>query len=177
MTYTEQLQGITNRYVTAGEPWPATAKQIAAWAIRKNLWAPQPASLIARCANELAEAMRDEYMTDPQGRSVRVKHAAILKPDVGPRQMVWADIRTATREHMAVAFQLRRQHVLGECRQLKSDVDSYNENRRPTQPIQLVLDFTQDVAELEAIGRARVSNPSGPTPPWRRFPIVPQPTA
>ena len=177
MTYTEQLQRVVNLYMASGEQWPATAKQIAAWAIPKRLWAPQPASLVARCANELAEAMREEYMTDPQGRTVRIKHAAILKPDTGPRQMVWADIRTATRDHMAVAFQLRRQHVLGECRQLKADVDSFNENRAPEKPIQLVLDFTQDVAELEAIGRARVSSPSGPTPPWRRFRIVPQPTA
>lgn len=177
MNYKEQLQNIANKYSTSGEPWPASARQIAAWAIRKGLWAPQPASLITRCADEIAEAMRDEYMRDPQGRSVRVKHAAL--PKDGSRQMVWADIRTAPREHMAVAFQLRRQHILGECRQLKSDVDSYNENRVPGEPIQLVLDFTTDVAELEAIGRARMHGVSSSVPaqPWRRFRIVPPPTS
>ena len=30
-------------------------------------------------------------------------------------------------------------------------MDSYNENRTPDQPIQLVLDFTADVAEAEAL--------------------------
>jgi hypothetical protein len=178
MTYKEQLQGIANQYIAAGEPWPATSKQIAGWAIRRKLWAPQPASLVARCAEELADAMSQEYMTDPQGRTVRVKHAAILKDESGPRQMVWVDIRTATREQIAVSIQLRRQHVIGECRHMKATVDSFNENYNPDEPLQLVLDYTQDVAELEAIERAhRPSSSNGRPLPWRRFRIVPPPTA
>jgi len=51
---------------------------------------------------------------------------------------------------MAIAFQQRRQQIVGDCRQLKTDVDSYNENRNDGVPINLVLDFTQDVEELEA---------------------------
>ena len=52
---------------------------------------------------------------------------------------------------MHIALQQRRQQIVGDCRQLKTDVDSYNENRKPNQPIQLVLDFTEDVAEIEAL--------------------------
>jgi hypothetical protein len=176
MTYKEQLQRIANDYAASGEQWPASARQIAAWAIRHRKWAPQPASLISRCADELAAAMRDEYMTDPQGRTVRVKHAAGYRSSDGPRQMIWADIRTASREHMATAFQTRRRQILGDCRQLKSDVDSFNDNRSPESPIQMILDFTADVAELEAIERARVSS-SAPAQPWTRFQTAPQPSA
>jgi hypothetical protein len=50
---------------------------------------------------------------------------------------------------MEIAFQQRRNQIVGDCVQLKRDVDSYNENRLPPQPIQLVLDFTDDVAERE----------------------------
>lgn len=119
-------------------------------------------------------------MRDPQGRTVRVKHAATI-PRGDPRQMVWGDIRTATREHMAVAFQLRRQHILGECRQLKADVDSFNENRALSEPIQLVLDFTEDVAEMEAIrglaaSARRAYAPTAQPQPSRRFRIVRPPT-
>lgn len=32
----------------------------------------------------------------------------------------------------------------------KADVDSYNENRCPDNPIQMIFDFTLDLAELEA---------------------------
>lgn len=47
------------------------------------------------------------------------------------------------------AFQQRRQQIVGDCVQLKADVDSYNENRTPERPFQLILDFTVDVEERE----------------------------
>lgn len=149
-TYNRQLQSITNRYIDSGESWPATARQIAAWAIRERLWRPQPSELVTQCADQLAKAMREEYITDPQGRTVRAKHAARRKDGMKQRSF-WADIRTASRMHMEVAFQQRRQHVLGECRQLKADVDSFNENRSSENPIQMIFDFTRDLEELESV--------------------------
>jgi hypothetical protein len=53
---------------------------------------------------------------------------------------------------MEIAFQQRRQQIVGDCRQLKVDVDSYNENAKPDRPIQMVFDFRADLAELEAAG-------------------------
>ena len=50
---------------------------------------------------------------------------------------------------MEVAFQQRRQQIVMDCLQLKTDVDSYNENRKPESPIQMVFDFTDDLTELE----------------------------
>ena len=63
---------------------------------------------------------------------------------------LWDDIRTAPREHMAIAFQQRRQQIVGDCGQLKADVDSYNENKIPQAPIKMVFDFTEDLMEIEA---------------------------
>ena len=147
-SYTELLQDIVRKYQRAGERWPASAKDIAQWAIGKKLWAPQPATVVSQCADQLARAMRDEYFTDPQGRRVRAKHAATYQEE-HEQYVLWDDIRTAKPRHMELAFQQRRQQILGDCKQLKSDVDSYNENRRPTQCIQMVFDFTLDLEELE----------------------------
>jgi len=58
-------------------------------------------------------------------------------------------MRSAPREHMEVAFQQRRNQIVGDCRQLKRDVDSYNENNHDGTWIQMVFDFRQDLAELE----------------------------
>lgn len=146
-TYTAQMQIIVTKYIAAHEEWPATTRQIAAWAIREKMWASHPSSLVNQCAEALAEAMREEYIIDPQGRTVRAKHAARIDQAV-----LWGDIRTAPRGHMEVAFKQRRHQIVGDCRQLKADVDSFNENREPGEPIQLSLDFTRDVAELEAVG-------------------------
>lgn len=118
-----QMQRITNKYMNSGEPWPASTKQIAKWAIINKLWAPHPSNLVNQCADELARAMREEYIVDPQGRTVRAKHAARI-PNKGQQVTLWADIRTAPRKHMEVAFKQRRNQIVGDCCQLKADVDS-----------------------------------------------------
>lgn len=149
-TYGDQMREIANKYRESGRSWPATARTIAAWAIQQGLWQPQPSAIVDRCADELARAMREEYITDPQGRRVRAKHAARLSED-GEQTTLWDDIRSASREHMAVAFQQRRQQVVGDCWQLKQDVDSFNQNNKPSQLIQMIFDFTDDLAEMEAV--------------------------
>lgn len=151
MSYKDQLIRIVDHYRAAKQPWPATKQTIAAWAIREGLWHPQPSDLVSRCADELGRAMGEQYITDPQGRHVRAKHAATVTKN-GKSLTLWSDIRDPHPVHMSLAFQQRRQHIVGECCQLKTDVDSYNENTNPGEPFQLILDFTDDVAEREAGG-------------------------
>ena len=52
---------------------------------------------------------------------------------------------------MERSFQQKRQGIVGDCRQLKTDVDSYNEKQNTGEPFQLVLDFTDDMAEYEVL--------------------------
>lgn len=149
-TFVEYMQDIANKYMDSGEPWPASTRDIAGWAIRNRLWEPSRSTLVDQCAEQLARAMREEYIHDPQGRTVRAKHAARREVN-GEQQTFWADIRTAPRDHMELAFQQRRQQILGDCRQLKVDADSFNDNENPGEPIQMVFDFTLDLLEIEAL--------------------------
>lgn len=146
--YAHQMQDIVQAYRDAGERWPATAKDIAAWAVATNRWRAQPSSIISQCADHIAKAMREEYITDPQGRRVRTKHVANVLVD-GEQIPLWADIRSAPRSHMASAFQQRRHQIVGDCRQLKVDMDSYNQNANEGPAIQMIFDFTLDLEELE----------------------------
>jgi hypothetical protein len=75
---------------------------------------------------DTAAAICGVRYTDTKGRRVRVLHPAPFFVD-GQREMVWDDIRTASRPHMQLSFQNRRQGIVGDCRQFKIDVDSYNE--------------------------------------------------
>lgn len=148
--YSKQLQLIIKAYQNDGQPWPAAAADIAQWAIQEGKY-DLPRLLVEKiCARELAQAMREEYITDSKGRRVRAKHPAKITGG-GEQKMLWDDIRTASRPFMEKAFQGRRNHILGECRQAKTDVDSYNDAHPEDKPIQLVLDFTRDVAELEGM--------------------------
>jgi len=157
MSYTRLMQDIVGKYREAGQPWPAAKRTIAAWAVRNRVWQPQPSKLIDQCADEIARAMREEYFTDPQGRRVRAKHAAKFVQD-GLQATLWGDIRSEDRRFFAVAFQQRRQQILGECQQLKTDVDSFNENRNSGEAIQIVFDFTMDLAEIEAEKAQRLAS-------------------
>ena len=128
---------------------PVDLKVVAAWAISAGKWKPHAKDLVKQCAKEIAGALRNDYFTDPKGRRVRAKHP-VKDRRGGTNYSFWDDIRTASRTHMERSFQQRREQIVGDCRQLKTDVDSYNDAHEDETDIQLVLDFTWDVAELEA---------------------------
>jgi hypothetical protein len=152
-TKTEMLQDIVKEYRKNRQKWPATAKDIASWAIRNKKWEAPIRSQVDDCARELAEAMREELFTDPQGRRVRRLHAmreVELLPDGKQRQLTfWLDIEVDEYNKLRVAFSQRRGQILGDCRQLKTDVDSYNDNNKEGKSVQMVWDFADDLAELE----------------------------
>jgi hypothetical protein len=147
-TQTQLNQEVVDKYIAAGQPWPATARQMAEWAIQYKEWVPPRGSLVNLCADQLSRTMSEEYITDAQGRRVRAKHVVRTEQE-GKQRYLWDDIRRADHAHMEVAFQQRRHQIMADCLQLKKDVDSYNENRQPVSPIQMIFDFTEDLTELE----------------------------
>ncbi len=158
ITYTESLQEMVARYRAAGQKWPATSREIARWAYRNKLWEPQEKNIIGQLARDLSRAMREEYYTDPQGRKVRTKHAArridddLSDPEADSpkiQKMLWHDIRTDDGDHIIQALQQRRMQIVGDCKQLKTDGDSFNENHPSGKKIQLVFNFEDDLAEME----------------------------
>lgn len=147
---TQIMHELVDKYIDSGQPWPATCRQMAEWAIQQNAWVPPRGSLVHLGADKLSRAMSEEYITDAQGRRVRAKHVAKIRHE-GKQLYLWDDIRTADHAHMAVAFQQRRHQIVADCLQLKNDVESYNENRQPASPLQMIFDFTDDLAELELV--------------------------
>lgn len=147
----EALQDIVNDYIKSGEQWPADRRTIAAWAVSKKRYFPQNSTVVDRCAQELAAAMRLEMEKDPQGRTVRAKHCAkIIEEDENGRriQTVWFD-RNAPPELMHISLQQRRKAILGDNRQLKRDQDSYNDNNEYGAVIQLSFNYEDDLLEVE----------------------------
>lgn len=161
-TYTEQLQKIWAKYEAAGNTMPATARDVARWAIANRLWAPKPSDVESQCAEDLARAAREEYRTDNNGRRYRAKHSVRLDKN-GSQLSLWADIDSAPRSHIARAFAQRRKQVVGDCWQLKVDMDHYNDAHPLDAPIQMVFDFTDDLKELltlEGLGSRKATYPS-----------------
>ena len=142
------MQLLAEEYTQNGGTWPVEPAEFATWAVRGRRWQPSSEAAIGLCAEQFSRAMREEYTTDPKGRKVRTKHAVRIKQN-NRQTVLWDDLRTAPHSHMVRAFQQRRDQIVGDCRQLKNDVDSYNESHLDKPAIQLVLDFTLDMEELE----------------------------
>lgn len=149
-TFTEQLQRIVADYRAAGEPWPASAEQMAEWAVSHERYQLTRGMAVTQCREHIARAMRLEHVRDTKGRSVRRYYAARLRRD-GKQTTLWADWN-ADQSFMEVAVANRRNQILGECRQLKIDLDSYNDRHCRQTPIQASFDFTIDLEEFEQLG-------------------------
>jgi hypothetical protein len=93
--------------------------------------------------------MRQEYFVDTKGRRVRLLHP-VQKYVSGEQLTLWDDIRTMPRSDMQMSFQQNRKRIFWDCHQLKTDVDSYNDTHPSEEPIQMIFDFTMDLAEHEA---------------------------
>jgi hypothetical protein len=128
------------------ESGPAMLDDVYAWAKKEGLWKPREENIRAQFKEEMAQALREEYRTDESGRRYRAKHAVRAK--IGDKQIsFWGDIDRDPRDHMVTSFAQKRRHITGECHQLKIDVDHFNETHPNEEPIQLSLNFEDDVNE------------------------------
>jgi hypothetical protein len=150
--YTEELQKFWKRYeLEHGSNSAFSAHDVASWAFGKGYWKPRPKDVIEQLADELARAWREEYRTDSLGRRYRAKHAVRTQQANGKQTTLWEDIDTAKRPHMEKAFAQRRRQIVGDCIQLKTDVDVFNDIHSSEKPIQVVLDFSKDVEEAQSL--------------------------
>lgn len=125
--------------------------ELAGWAYKNGLHKPRVATIIDIIAKDIAQVFREEYRTDRLGRHYRAKHAVITT--TGNKTLsLWGDLDdpNAPHTHFVKSFGQRRSQIVGDCCQLKTDVDVYNDSRQPDYPVNLVLDFTLDVEELQA---------------------------
>ena len=150
-TKTERLQQIWHTYDADREHKPSSAREAVQWAVEEGLLELPETDPYDVLAGQMSQALRDEYDKDAQGRRYRVNHAVRVTKG-GVQYTFWAAMGFAPHEHMQRAFTQRREQIVGDNVQLKVDVDVYNDINRGKRPeIQLVLDYTEDVAERQEI--------------------------
>lgn len=145
----EQLQRAWHLFERQNGHVPASAREASIWAVQNGLIGLPDVDPYDVLADEMARALREEYGTDKQGRRYRVNHAVRVTRR-GVQYTMWAMLETAPRAHMQKAFTQRREQVVGDLVQLAIDVEVYNSMNKSIEPIQLILDFTHDVAERRA---------------------------
>lgn len=154
--YSDQVKDIIKRYQNQypSESGLFDPIDVAAWALQQGLYKPNQKTLAEAVADDIRQVLREEYRIDGRGRRYRANHAVIEK--VGKKQMsLWADIddRNAPRKHFVASFGQRRKQIVGDCVQLKNDVDVYNDKHSDKEPIPLILNFEDDVDEELGLSR------------------------
>lgn len=149
--YANQIKSYIERFrAEVGGDGLLDPHEVAAWAYHRGLHKPSVRTIVDVIAADISQAFREDYRTDKNGQRYRAMHAVRSKK--GNRTMsLWADMddERAPRSHFVKSFAQRRQQVVGDCYQLKTDVDVYNNKHSDQAPIQMHLDFTLDVEELQ----------------------------
>ena len=147
-TYFEQLQKAYHRYEAEHDNDPAGTREVVEWAIKIDLMKAPHVDPLAKLADDMSNALRAEYRIDSKGRRYRANYAVRVSQR-GIQYTLWHNMDNAPRGFMEKAFSQRRRQVVGDCLQLKTDVDVYNDQHHDDEPIPLELDFTRDVEELQ----------------------------
>lgn len=149
--YANEIKSYIERYrAEIGGDELLDAHAVAEWAYRQGLHKPSVRTVIDAIATDISQVFREDYRTDKNGQRYRAMHAVRSKK--GDKSMsLWADMddERAPRSHFVKSFAQRRQQIVGDCFQLKTDVDVYNDKNSNQSPIQMHLDFTLDVEELQ----------------------------
>ncbi|GAB3495532.1 hypothetical protein GCM10027399_17700 [Curvibacter fontanus] len=149
--YANQVKSYIERYQEeVGRDGLLDPHAVAEWAYQRGLHKPSIRTVVDAIASDISQFFREEFRTSENGQRYRAKHAVRFKK--GEKSMsLWADIDDdkAPRDHFVKSFAQRRQQIVGDCYQLKTDVDVYNFKCANQQPIQVPLDFTLDVEELQ----------------------------
>jgi hypothetical protein len=148
-TKIERLQQIWHKYDAERDHKPTSAREAVEWAVAEGLVELPDVDPYDVLAGQMSQALREEYATDGEGRRYRVNHAVRVSKG-GVQYTFWGMMGFASHEHMEKAFTQRREQIVGDNLQLKIDVDVYNDMVKGEHPpIQLVLNYTDDVAERE----------------------------
>ncbi len=148
-TVTDEMQQLWKTYEHEHEHAPASAREVVEWAVKEGKLELPIIDPFDVLAGQMARALREEYATDEEGRRYRVNHAVRVTKN-GVQTTFWGIMGFAHRSHMERAFTQRREQVIGDCLQLQIDVEAYNAMNKHEPAIQLILDFTDDVAERRA---------------------------
>jgi hypothetical protein len=146
MTKREQLLRIRDGYRAAHNNEPASAREMADWAVAQEMYKLPVFATARRCAEELADVMRQDHMMVDGGRRVRTMHSWTSE-----QRTLWDHIRTITRDNMKLSMALKRNGMVGEVKQIKTDLDFFNDLHADEAPLQMSFNFERDLADAGLI--------------------------
>lgn len=147
MSKTKEIQRIIRRYKDETGVHEVVMLEVAKWAVKHGYPLPRPVNPIDRLAHDFSRAARDEIKHDEKtGLPYRANHA-VSTMSGGQQLTFWIDIDEATRSTMLKSLIQRREQMVDDGFQLTLDADHWNNMNQSEEPIQIPLDFTEDIEE------------------------------
>jgi hypothetical protein len=149
-TYNKQLQAIFHEY-EAQNGGPGPLRDAVEWGLREGRLVAPKFDPISALVQEFKGALRAEMRVDDDGREYRANAAIKFTNDGGIQESLWGDSDRASTPtaFLIESFGQRRKGIAADCTKLKDDVDHMLATRGAA--YQLILDFTDDVAERQAL--------------------------
>lgn len=122
-------------------------KEVAKFAVTLGWDLPKPKDPMDRLAEAFSAAAREEIRYDSKtGRPYRANH--VFRAGYGVQQYhLWIDIDEAPRKSMHKSLIMRREQMVGDGLQLTLDAMHWNNVNPQEEPINIPLDFTEDIEE------------------------------
>jgi hypothetical protein len=141
----QEMQRLIRHYKDVTGKTEINMHEVAQFAVDKGWPLPRPIAAIDRLAKEFSQAAREEIRYDKKsGKPYRANHAVTTTQ--GSAQMtLWLDIDEAPRVRILKSLVQRREQMVGDGLQLTLDAMHWNGIHPSEEPINLPLDFTDDV--------------------------------
>ena len=142
----EELQRIIRWYKQVTSKTDVQMRDVARFAVDKGWSLPKPIEPIERLAKQLSRAAREETRFDRRtGRAYRANHSYRI-PKADQQLTLWVDIdENQPRKKILKCLVMRREQMVGDALQLNLDAEHWNNEHPNEEPIQLPLDFSDDV--------------------------------
>ena len=147
VTKKQEMQQVIRLYKEQTGETAVDMHRVAEFAANLGWLTPAPVDPLDRLAAQFTRAAREEVKHDQAtGRPYRVNHAIPNQRHDGRGQFyLWIDIDEAPRGPMLKSLINRRQQMVGDALQLNLDAEHWNNTNLNEEPLQLPLDFTDDV--------------------------------
>ena len=147
-TKAQERQRFIRYFKAQKEKTDVNMHEVAEFAAANGWPLPKPKSPLDLLAPEFSQAAREEVRHDKStGKPYRANHA-YQQPQGDTQLTLWVDIDdpSTTRKKMNKCLILRREQMVGDGVQMTLDADHWNNIHPDEEPIQMELDFTDDVA-------------------------------
>lgn len=147
-TQRQRLQNIIKLYKQRTGNTSVIMQDVAKFAAELGWQLPKPKDPLDVLAEQLSKAAREEVRKDAvTGRPYRANLAVTTAKQDGTQYTFWTDIDEAPRHVAHRSFTQRREQMIGDALQLTFDATHWNRVHAEEEPIVMVLDFSDDVAE------------------------------